>query len=277
MKSYKAYNPVEINGIANKFTAGEFVTKVEMKVWYAYKNAVKYEISCCQDYLKMAEKNRGDKPKSEITLEIEQEQKMAQDELTWIRSIKTFPLEDFCRFYEADWNYNLYGEDRPSLILAKRVNEGASETEQMVIREIMEESDILQSINHYRDLTTPVNLRKWTLSYNRATEYCPFETACDDTRLYDGKEHYVYIKAECKQHRWGDTYWISTDCSNELKSLPVIKAFKEHDFQVGKFYKITCTDTIHFGNNKKKYIMEIEETDEQTFMTKGLKQYTKRW
>lgn len=276
MKSYKQYNHEEIETIADKFTAGEFVTKDELKLWYAYKKTVKVEISNCKKYLKMAEKNRGDKPKSEITLEIEKEQKMAQEELTWIRSIKTFPLLDFCKYYELQWDYNMC-EDAPSLIMAKRVIDGATETEQDLIREILEESETLKTINHYRNLTTPVSLRRWTANFNPGNNYYASETAMDGTHLYNGREHYVYVQSECKQHRWGETYWVSIDCDNSLYSLPVIKDFKNYDFEVGKFYKITCTDTIYYGANKKKYVMSIEESNEEEFMSKGLHQYATRW
>ena len=276
MKDYTEYNHEEIETIAEKFTNNEFVNHDELKLWYAYKQAVKVEISNCKAYLKMANKNRGDKPKSDISIEIEEECRKAESELRWIRTIKTFPLEDFCNYYELSYDYNI-GEDRPSITMVNRVIDGASETEKSVIRELMEESDMIESINNFRDLTTPVALRRWTYMNRNPTEYCPVVSSTDATQLYDGKEHYVYIVKECTNHRWGDSYWISVDCDNTCYSLPVIKAFKEYEFKIGKFYKITCTDTIHFGGNKKKYIMSIEESNEEEFLNKGLHQYATRW
>lgn len=272
---YEEFDKAEIKAIADKF-GKEFVTVDELKIWYAFKNAIKSHISDCKSYLKMAEKNRGDEPKSEITLEIEDDLKNHQQELRWMRSITTFPLEDFCRYYELSWDYNI-STNRSSLIMAQRVIDGASEDEKKLIREILEESDVINSINNYRHLTTPVSLRRWAFMKRNPTEYCPFISSVDATHLYNRETHYVYIHSECNIHRWGDSYWVSVDCDNTLYSLPVIKAFKEYEFEIGKFYKITCTDTIHFGGNKKKYIMEIEECDEETFMKEGLDQYARRW
>ena len=274
MKDYYEYNHEEIETIAEKFANNEFVNHDELALWYEYKQAVKTYISNGKKYFQMIEKDEEDY--GEFTKNLLQDQNKAEGELRWIRSIKTFPLEDFCNYYELSYDYNI-GEDRPSITMVNRVIDGASETEKSVIRELMEESDMIKSINNFRDLTTPVHLRRWTYMNRNPTEYCPVVSSTDATQLYDGKEHYVYIVKECTNHRWGESYWISVDCDNTCYSLPVIKAFKEYDFEIGKFYKIICTDTIHFGGNKKKYIMSIEESNEEEFLTKGLTQYATRW
>ena len=275
MMKYEDYDKAEIKAIADKF-GKEFVSIEELKTWYAFKNALKSRMSDCKSYLKMAEKNReDDDPLSEITLEVKKEFQALQDELSWMRSITTFPLEDFCKYYELDWDYN-QSEDDPRITMAQRVIDGVSDDEAQLIREFIEESDMINSLNNYRHITTPVSLRRWAFMKRNATEYCPYISSEDATMLYNGKPHYVYVHSECDCHRWGDSYWISVDCDNTLYSLPVIKAFKEYEFKIGKFYKITCTDTIRWGN-KKKYVMEIEESDEETFMKEGLRQYARRW
>lgn len=277
MKNYTEYNHEEIETIAEKFTKGEFVNHEELKLWYEYKKAVKTYLKSGESYFQaLEEKSEGEY--SEVTKKLQHDYKMAQGELNWIRSIKTYPIKKFCDYY---WKNTYYSHSdlthRPTYIMAKRVAEGVSETEEQFVREIFEESETLKSINHFRDLTTPVQLRRWTYMKRNPTEYCPTVSSCDATQLYDKKEHYVYIQSECNIHRWGESYWISVDCDNTLYSLPVIKDFKNYDFQVGKFYKITCTDTIHFGGNKKKYVMDIQESTEEEFMNKGFDNYVKRW
>lgn len=274
MKDYYEYNHEEIETIAEKFANNEFVNHDELALWYEYKQAVKTYISNGKKYFKMIEKDEEDY--SEFTKKLLQDQNKAEGELKWIRSINTFSLEDYCDYYALSYDYNM-GNDRLGIVMVNRVINGASETEKATIREIFEESEMLTSINNFRDLTTPVNLRRWTYWKRNPTEYCGFTSSMDATELYDEREHYVYIQSECNIHRWGKSYWISVDCDNGLRSLPVIKAFKEYEFEIGKFYKITCTDTIHFGGNKKKYIMSIEESNEEEFLTKGLTQYATRW
>lgn len=269
MKLFNEYNHEEIETIAEKFSNNEFVTKEELTLWYDYKNAVKSYISDGEFWENHKHQDH------EIVQEILAEIRQARNELRWMRTITTFPLQEFCDYY-CKRNYE--DETRITYVMADKVNSNeASETEKAFIREYFEESETLKSINHFRNVTTPVNLRNWTLNFNPATEYHPTETAMDGTQIYDGREHYVYIYKNCRQHRWGDTYWISIDCDNSLYSLPVIKDFKNYEFEIGKFYKIKCVDEIHFGGNKKKYVMDIQESTEEEFMTKGLHQYATRW
>ncbi len=276
MKEYTEYNHKEIETIANKF-GNEFVTKEELNKWYEYKQAVKNDIHNIKQYLKIVYETHSeddDWNPSQITVEAKSNLKKAQKELQWIRSIVTFPLQEFCDYYYKDVHRD---EERITMVMAKRVIDGVTPAEEQIIREFFEESELLQSINNFRNLTTPVTLRKWTYMNRNPTEYCHIVSSCDATQLYDEQEHYVYIAEECTNHRWGDSYWISVDCDNTLYSLPVIKDFKKYDFQIGKFYKIQCTDIIHFGRNKKKYIMDIQESSEEEFLTKGLHQYATRW
>ena len=273
MKDYKEYNHEEIETIAEKFETNEFVNHEEMELWYDYKQSIKTYIHYGEEYFKKV--NKAEEDFSEISRELFREQKEAEKELRWIRTIRTFPLEEFCKYYTFR---NYEKEDRTTYVMAEKVaTEKASDNEKAFIREIFEESETLKSINHFRDLTTPVHLRRWTYMQRNPTEYCPFVSSQDATQLYDFREHYVYIQSECTNHRWGDSYWISVDCDNTLYSLPVIKDFKNYDFQIGKFYKIKCEDEIRFGGNKKKYVMSIEESTEEEFMEKGLHQYMTRY
>lgn len=277
MNYQEQFNHNEIEAIATKFTAGEFVNHDELKLWYSYKRTLKSDIAGATAFLKRIEEAHQDEPdweEHEITTSIRYNTNKAETELRWIRSINTFPLLEFCNYYLKANNHLDY--DTIQIVMANKVINGTSNTEEQLIRELFEESTTLKSINHFRDLTCPVTLRNWTASYNPSTTYHPTETPMDATELYDGRIHYIYIHSK-NQARYGESYWISVDCSNSLGSLPVIKDFKNYKFQIGKFYKIQCTDTIYFGGNKKKYCMEIEESTEEEFMTKGFEQYLTRW
>ena len=118
------------------------------------------------------------------------------------------------------------------------------------------------------ELIAPVSEKKFSYYYNNPTQYFPTETPMDSTVIYNGEPHWIYIHSPA-DGRYGETYWISVNCEPHLYSLPVIKAFKEYEFEVGKFYKLTCVDTIHWGGNKKKYVFEIEECSEDEYMEKG--------
>ena len=125
-------------------------------------------------------------------------------------------------------------------------------------------------MEYVKSLITKPSEKEYTYSYNNPTEYFPSYTPMDDRTLYNGDPHYVYIHSEV-QGRYGETYWFSNNCSKSLGALPTIKAFKEYDFEVGKFYKITCVDEITWGNGKKKYIMDIQEASEEDFIYYGLR------
>ena len=151
--------------------------------------------------------------------------------------------------------------------LAKRVLDGNLTDEQLsLVKEVFEEGGRMESI---RKLITPVSDKKFTTSWTTPTHYYPDPTPLDVT-LSDGEPHWVYIHSPV-QGRWGETYWVSVDCSPSLGSLPVIKAFNEFDFEVGHFYKITCTDIIHWGRDheKKKYVYDIVECSEEEYMEQG--------
>lgn len=124
------------------------------------------------------------------------------------------------------------------------------------------------TMDYVKGLITPVSKKDFVYEYNNPTEYFPTETPLDDFGLYDGEPHFIYIHSSV-QGRYGETYWISDNCSSSLKALPTIKSFKEFDFQIGKFYKVKCVDEIHWGNNKKKYVFEISEISEDEFMENG--------
>ena len=268
MKMYYEYDHEEIEAIADKFAQGEFVTNEELKLWYTYKDAVKF---CIENGAYWENHKNQD---SEVVQSIISDINNARKELQWIRTINTFPLEEYCKYYTLR---NYEDETRLTYVMANKINnEEVSETEKAFIREYFEESDVLNSINHFRELLTPVHLRNWTYALRNPTEYHPAVSSMDATELYDFRDHYVYIESECTKHRWGKSYWISVDCQNTLYSLPVIKDFKEYNFEIGKFYKIKCEDEIHWGN-KKKYVMSIEECSESEFMEKGLHQYATRY
>lgn len=277
MDYQEKFNHNEIEAIANKFTNNEFVNHDELKVWYSYKKTLKNDIENATAFLKRIEEAHQDEPdweEHEVTTNIRNNTKEAIKELKWIRSINTFPLKEFCDYYWKSTDCEF--EDRMTMVMAKRVIDGVNRVEEQFIREMFEESESLKSINNYRDLTTPVGLRNWHYAKRNPTEYCHIVSSMDATELYDEREHYVYIESECGIHRWGESYWISVDCENTLYSLPVIKDFKNYDFEVGKFYKIQCTKTIYYGGNKKKYCMSIEPCTEKEFMEKGLEQYIRR-
>ena len=152
--------------------------------------------------------------------------------------------------------------------LAKRVLDGNLTDEQLsLVREVFEEIGRMKSIGK---LTTPVSDKKWTTSWTTPTYHYPNPAPLDVVKISDGEPHWIYIHSPV-QGRRGETYQVSVDCSSSLGSLPVIKAFNEFDFEVGHFYKVTCTDIIHWGANgeKKKYVYDIVECSEDEFMEKG--------
>ena len=148
--------------------------------------------------------------------------------------------------------------------LAKKVLEGNLTDDQTALIE-----EVFQGrMGSVEKLITPVADKEFTYSYNNPTEYFPQYTPMDNVVIKDGNNHWIYIHSEA-QGRYGETYWISVDCSTSLNSLPVIKAFKDYDFQVGHFYRLRMTDEITWGGNKRKYIYEIEECSEEEYMRKG--------
>lgn len=275
MKDYKEYDHDEIVAIADAFSAGEIVP-TGMKTWYEYKNAL---IRYIRDGAIWENHENQD---SEIVQSIIAEIQDAKAELAWVRSVPTYDLRKVCQYIDLafdDTTSTIPSQFTLVPLMARRVLQGTTPEEEQTIRELLEESNYLDTINTVRKLTRPIAERngKWGRMYNRKTEYSPFETATDGTQLYDGRDHYVYIQGECKEHRWGETYWVSIDCENTLYALPIIKDFKNHDFEIGKFYKIKCVDEIHFGGNKKKYVMDIQDTTEEEFMEQGFRQYALRW
>ena len=150
--------------------------------------------------------------------------------------------------------------------IAKRVLDGEITEEQATfVEEVFKGGSKMEYV---QKLITPVSDKEFTFQYNRPTEYFPSQTPMDSVAIKDGNPHWIYIHSEC-QGRYGETYWISDNCSSSLNSLPTLKVFKEFDFEVGHFYKITCTDEIHWGNGRRKYLFEIKECTEEEYMRKG--------
>lgn len=276
MNYKEEFDQTAIRQIADEFKNGVIVPK-GIKTWYEYKQAVTREIEDMTEAISHFGED------AQIFPKLKKAKEEAESELAWIKSIHTYDLQKVCEYiilttdeYKptikgvTHWNF-----PKMNVHMAKKVINGCSQAEENFIRETFEESDIITVINQVRKLTRNINERNWTYMFNRKTEYNPYETAMDGTKLYDHREHYVYIKSKCTQHRYGETYWISIDCDNELYSLPIIKDFKNYDFEIGTFYKIQCTDEIKFGN-KKKYVMDIQESSEEEFMEKGFKNYAIR-
>lgn len=143
------------------------------------------------------------------------------------------------------------------------------------VENLFKESDVSITIENIISMSTPVNEREWIRGYTSPTHYYPDSSPLDCTSLYDGYVHYIYVESEV-EGRWGDTYWISDNGMDTLEALPTIKAFKDFNFEVGKFYKVQCTDTIYWGNNKKKYVFDvIEEITEEEFLGNGYLAYSK--
>ena len=275
MKEYYEYNHEEIENIAEKFSNNQFVTEEEIEVWYAYKQAVNTYIRNGESYFEMI--NKSEEEYSDATKRLQEDYHEAQGELQWIRSIPTYDLTKVAEFITYwDKSYDDRNGRNLTYIFAQRIiHNELTETELNIIRQGLEESNGKFYINIVRQLQTPVQHKHWYFSYNNPTSYHPTHTPMDCTKLYNGKTHYVYIHS-ATTGRYGETYWISNNGRETLEALPVIKDFQEYDFQIGKFYRITCTDTIHFGKNKKKYVMQIEESDEAEYMEKGFIEYAKR-
>ena len=159
-------------------------------------------------------------------------------------------------------------------LMAERVmNNDVSESDKQFVKELFEESNYLEDIIHFKKMNLPVASRKWGHMYNPPSSYFPTETPTDATMLYDSQVHYIYVQST-NIARYGESYWISVDSDNTLYSLPIIKAFKEFDFEVGGFYRIECTNTIRWGDgDKRKYVMDIVEIDEETFIKEGVKSH----
>lgn len=136
------------------------------------------------------------------------------------------------------------------------------------VLDIFENSKEKAIVSHVDELLTPVSDKKWTFSWNPANTFVSVDTPRESSAIYDGWVHYIYIHSEV-EGRYGDTYWYSNNCSNHLNALPCIKAFKEFNFEVGHFYKIKLVDTITWGNNRKKYVFDIKEVDEEKYMKRG--------
>jgi len=274
---YKEFDKTEIIAIAEEFENGVIVP-AGMKTWYEYKTAVKHELHDIERFEKLFnDEDREFPPK--IFEDVANRKQEAETEMAWINSIHTYDLHKVCEYIDLCYDhYNGHMELKLLPVMAQRILKGTTPEEEQMVRELLEETEYISTINTVRKLTRPISERtgKWSLAYNRPTEYYPSETRpMDATELYDHRTHYIYIEST-NQATWGESYWISVDCQNTLYSLPVIKAFKEYDFEVGKFYKITCTDELRWGNNKRKYIMEIEESDKSEFMEKGFVTFATR-
>lgn len=270
MKLYTDFSQEElatVETVINKVANNEFIESNELKIFNAYKKALESAIDNYEQYWA---------DKEEIIKELKEIFDNAHKEYDRIRNIHTFDVQKVCEYIVLNRNYN---NPRTIENIAERVLGhlgGVTEQELQFSYEILCHSKDGQSaIKTVRKLTTPLSHRKWSTNWNRPTEYYPTETPMDATQLYDGRVHYIYIHSE-NQARWGSSYWISDNCSNSLNSLPVIKAFKDFDFKIGKFYKVECTNIIRWGKNKCKYEMSIEECSEETFMEQGFIQYAKR-
>lgn len=265
------YNTQEIETIAEKYLNGEFVAPrgKENKLWLDYKKALKKEIRTLKQGIEFFEGKTTAEKLENLLVEME-------EQLQWIRSIPTYDIEAYCKYYTLRTKeYDAHLEPEILHMMAKRVADNeASETDKQFVRELFEESNYLDNVLNFRELQTPIELRNWTYMFNNPSEYYPTETPMDTSDLYDHKEHYVYVQST-NVARWGESYWVSVDCENSLYSLPVIKAFKEFDFEVDKFYKIQCTETIRWGNNKRKYVMDIVECSEEDYFEKGLERYAR--
>lgn len=269
MKLYTDFSQEElatVETVINKVANNDYIENNELKVFNAYKKALESAIENYEQYW-------ADKDPIKELKEIFDN---AHKEYDRIRNIHTFDIQKVCEYIVLNRNYN---NPRTIENIAERVLGhlgGVTEQELQFSYEILCHSEDGQSaIKTVRKLTTPLKKRKWNTIWNRATEYYPTETPMDATQLYNGKVHYIYIQSK-NQARWGESYWISDNCSNDLESLPVIKAFKEFNFEIGKCYKVECTNVIRWGNNKCKYEMSIEECSEEDFMEQGFIQYAKR-
>lgn len=184
--------------------------------------------------------------------------------------LDTMDLEKICKYIVMS-SYN--GHYKKQKVEVKIAEEYCEWKDNPVIVEYVEnlfrESDISIIIDNMELMTTPVSERKWERVHTSPTNYDPNTYPLDCTSLYDEFEHYIYVESEVRG-KWGDTYWISDNGLNYLESLPTIKAFQNFDFEVGKFYKVQCTDVIYWGNNKKKYVFDIEESNEEEFLNKGI-------
>ena len=205
--------------------------------------------------------------------------KQARLEFNELSKIHLFDLTAVAQFivwHDNANNHTVRDSEPVTRVMAEKVLSGnLNENELEFVASVFEESDADFFIRVVRQLQTPVSDKHWYFSYRNANDFCPVETPMDATQLYDGKPHYVYIHSK-NDARWGESYWISDNGFNSLESLPVIKAFKEYPFEVGHFYRIECTNTIYYGNNKKKYEMDISEVDEDEFMIGGFEQFAKR-
>lgn len=267
--NYEKFDKTEIEAIAEEFKAGKIPANI--KTWYEYRDALQRDINDAKRFLKM-HSDIDDK----VTARVKEDLEALNVEMNWVKSIKTFDLYKACEYLTL-WLDDTDAHNELNLIplMARKVLDGECADEQFV-RDLLEESNYRDNVHTVRKLTRPVAERRWGKNYNRPTEYYPQnDRPVDATQLYDHREHYVYIHST-NVATWGESYWISVDCANSLDSLPVIKAFKEFDFEVGKFYKIQCVDEIQWGNGKRKYIMEIEESNEEEFLEKGFIKYATR-
>ena len=156
-------------------------------------------------------------------------------------------------------------ENLESRIAKKVIDENITDEQLLFVKEVFGDGGRMEYV---KELITPVSEKEFSKEWTTPTYYHPNSAPLDEVQLYDGNPNWIYIHSEV-QGRWGETYWISTNCGSTLKSLPVIKAFKDFDFKVGHFYKVTCTDTIYWGDNKKKYVFDIEEVSEEEYMKGG--------
>ena len=270
---YKEFNKTEIEEIAEEFNRG-VVIPAGIKKWYEYKKAVQRELAEIEQFEEIFE---GNELSSKIMENVKIRKEEASNEMSWIKSVKTYDLKKVCEYLVLTLN-RLTAKHNLELVplMAEKVLKGVSEVEEQMVRELIEESQYIYAVNAVRELTRPISERTgdWGYLYNNPSTYYPVETPCDATELYNGREHYIYVHSE-NEARWGQSYWISVNCGNTLESLPIIKAFKDFEFEIGKFYKVICTDTVTWGNGKKKYLMDISEVSEEDFMNKGFVAFCK--
>ena len=174
-------------------------------------------------------------------------------------------LTKTCEYIKIMHDYA--GYDNLESRIAKKVLDGNMTDEQLsFVMDVFNDGGRMDSV---QKLITPVSEKKFSTEWTTPTHYYP-NPAPLDAHLSDGNPHWIYIHSPV-QGRWGETYWISIDCNSSLRALPVIKSFKEYDFEVGHFYKVTCVDIIYWGANgdKKKYVYEIEECTEDEYMSNG--------
>ena len=114
----------------------------------------------------------------------------------------------------------------------------------------------------YESLTEPLSVRKWAVSYDNrgAVE------KRDIIYLRGQKDnpYYVYVH-DCVQGTYGRQFEVAVNGGSTLYLLPTIKQFTD-ELEVGKCFIVTLRKEVSFGNNRKKYVYDIEEISEEQYL-----------